>query len=126
MWQGRPGVSASSIRRRTARADRQGGDVADGEPSGVAGLHLVTAGLPLSGRAWKRTANGWRTSPARGSAMTSARVGVDADLAGDLHGDAGLLGGTRIAASDALARVDVPPGNSSRGVAAAHPAASSR
>jgi Bacterial regulatory proteins, luxR family len=30
-------------------------------------------GLPLSGRAWKHSANGWRTVPVRGSAMTWPR-----------------------------------------------------
>ena len=79
-------------------------------------------GLPLSGRAWKHTANGWRTSAARGSAMTWPGIGVDTDQAGDLHGDTGLLGGLpdrRI--GRALARIDVPAGQLPvAGVTAAH------
>ena len=51
-----------------------------------------------------------------------AGIGVDADQAGDLHGDAGLLGGLpdrRI--SRALARIDVPAGQFPvAGVTAAH------
>ena len=91
------------------RADGQGGDVAEGEPPGVAGLGLVTAwaAAQRAGMEAHRERLAHQPGPRVGDDV--AGVGVDADQAGDLHGDARFLGGLpdrRI--GRALPGIDVP------------------
>ncbi len=67
---GAAGVSARPIRRRmVGRIGRAGMSPLVNHRASLVST-WSPPGLPLSGRAWKHTANGWRTSPARGWAMT--------------------------------------------------------
>src|SRR5207237_3465106 len=111
-----------AVRQPHGRPDRLGADVADGEPPGVAGLHLVTARAAAQRAGMEAHRERLAHQPGTRVGDDVAGVGVDADQAGDLHGDAGLLGGLpdrRI--RRALARIDVAAGQFPvAGVTAAH------
>jgi hypothetical protein len=107
---------------------RMAGRIGRAEMSPMA-IHLASLvstssppGLPLRGRARKHAANRLADQPGSRVGDDVARVGVDADQAGDLHGDARFLGGLpdrRIGC--ALTWLDAPPGQFPvTGVTAAH------
>jgi len=95
------------------RADRQGGDVAGGEPSGVAGLHLVTARAAAQRAGMEAHHERLAHQPGTRVGDDVAGVSVDADQAvtSTVMPDSSAV--SRTAASDALSpRSTCPPGNS--------------
>ena len=84
------------------RADRQGGDVAGGEPSGVAGLHLVTARAAAQRAGMEAHHERLAHQPGTRVGDDVAGVSVDADQAvtSTVMPDSSAV--SRTAASDAL------------------------
>jgi len=95
------------------RADRQGGDVAAGEPPGVTGLDLVTARAAAQRASTEAHRERLPHQPGMRVGDDVSGVGVDADQAGDLTVMPDSSTVSRTAASDALSPGSTcPPGSS--------------
>jgi hypothetical protein len=113
MWQGAAGGERVADPQPHGRADRQGGDVAGGEPPGVAGLDLVPGGAAAQRAGVEADRERLADQPVARVGDDVAGVGVDAGQPGDLHGDADSSAVSRTAASDALSPGSTcPPGSS--------------